>query len=107
MLWSYVSENPAEVDSFPTRRSSDLQRTLTNGGTLTISGSGQMAMYSGSVLNNSAGAAIDVQRSEEHTSELSYRTTSYAVISSRKKKKSAGTGTSTITNNITLNDTGT
>jgi hypothetical protein len=79
-------------------------RTLNNAGTLTLSGSGQMGLGSAAVLNNPAGSTIDFQNNGQFYNIGGAAST---IINGGLLKKSAGTGTSSINSNVTLNNTGT
>src|SRR5207248_11294911 len=101
--------HPSHLDphSFPTRRSSDLGLTIsTNSEGLPLNGitiraaAGQTPTLDGTGLGDQADIMIvglqnvllqglkitGGSRSEEHTSELSHRTISYAVFCLKKKK---------------------
>jgi cytoskeletal protein CcmA (bactofilin family) len=83
------------------------QRMLTNPGTMTISGSGQIAFTSGAKLINPAGSTIDIQDNNPNGNGIFYYNGGAVstLTNAGLLKKSAGTGTSTM-GTLTFTNTG-
>src|SRR5207247_9044374 len=82
LAFSHRSAAPRDLHSFPTRRSSDLERPLESGGDIYIAGTHlNEAMHGDRVV-------VRIERSEEHTSDSSHEWISYAVFCLKKKRDS-------------------
>jgi len=85
--------------------------TITNAGTATWSGTGNLLMQNIAVINNQAGATFDVQNDQNIRDSGQYYTATFN--NAGTFKKSAGTGTtsfstaSTVGNRVQFNNTGT
>jgi hypothetical protein len=87
-----------------------VQRTLTNPGTLTFSGITQLSMFSGATLVNPAGSTIDIRNDNLPNNQcvLTYTGgTAVTLTNMGILKKSAGTGSSCLSNTMVFNQQGT
>jgi hypothetical protein len=80
----------------------EITGTLNNAGTITHAANGLLTMQQGSTLNNMAGALYNMQGNVQITGNFGGTINNAGTF-----WKSAGTGTSTISNSIAFNNTGT